>query len=376
MTKNRPSRLEMAIQSIDKQYGKATVIHRDVEMPPVRVYPTGLLTLDSALHCGGIPRGKVCELWGKESSGKTTLALLAIARCQQAGGTAAFIDAEHALDRDWAEKSGVSMEDLLLIQPRNGEMGLDCALKLAETGEVDLIVVDSVAQLTPEAVLKGEITDDTVGALARLMSKGVSKLVPACDVSGCTVLFINQVRDRIGGGGKGQTTTGGHCLRHMGSVRIKVWPAMNGAVKIKNGNEEVQIGQRMGFQVVKNKCGMPHKKGELTIRFDRGLSFEDDLIACGLAQGIVELRGSWYSYDGQQLGQGLHKTVEALGDDRELASRIYRDVRVAMREAGLLPDIDGQGYSQWKKQSDDEIGATSSTDEETADDSESKAAGD
>ena len=333
MDDNRKKALAAALGQIEKQFGKGSVMRlgdagaaRDVE-----VVSTGSLGLDIALGVGGLPKGRVVEVYGPEASGKTTLTLQVVAECQKAGGTAAFVDAEHALDPLYAGKLGVNVDDLLISQPDTGEQALEITDLLVRSGAVDVIVVDSVAALTPKAEIEGEMGDSHVGLQARLMSQALRKLTGNIKRSNTIVVFINQIRMKIGVMfGNPETTTGGNALKFYSSVRLDI--RRIGA--IKKGDEI--IGNQTRVKVVKNKVAPPFKLTEFEILYGEGISREGEIIELGVKQGIVAKSGSWYSYEGDRIGQGKENVREFLLNNPEIAAEIETKIR-----AELLPDATG-----------------------------------
>ncbi len=329
MDDNRKKALAAALGQIEKQFGKGSVMRlgdgsavRDVD-----VVSTGSLSLDIALGVGGLPRGRVVEIYGPESSGKTTLTLQVIAEAQKMGGTAAFIDAEHALDPSYAEKLGVNTEELLISQPDTGEQSLEIADMLVRSGAVDVVVIDSVAALTPRAEIEGEMGDSHVGLQARLMSQALRKLTGNIKRSNTMVIFINQIRMKIGVMfGNPETTTGGNALKFYSSVRLDI--RRIGA--IKKGDEV--IGNQTRVKVVKNKVAPPFKKAEFDILYGEGSSREGELIDLGVENGLVEKSGAWYSYEGERIGQGKDNARQFLKDNPKMAEKLDK----ALREK-LLP---------------------------------------
>jgi recombination protein RecA len=315
---DRDKALDTALAQIEKQFGKGSVMRLgDENRPPVQVIPTGSVAVDVALGVGGLPRGRIIEIYGPESSGKTTLALHAIANAQKQGGIAAFIDAEHALDPDYAQKLGVDIDALLVSQPDTGEQALEIADMLVRSGAISLIVVDSVAALVPRAEIEGEMGDSHMGLQARLMSQALRKLTGALSNSGTTMIFINQLRDKIGVMfGSPETTTGGKALKFYASVRIDI----RRIESLKDGTEIV--GNRTRVKIVKNKVAPPFKQAEFDILYGHGISREGSLIDMGVDQGIVKKAGAWYTYDGDQLGQGKENARQFLIDNPELANQI------------------------------------------------------
>ena len=317
----KESALSRAVQQIEKQFGKGAVMKLDENRGPLEGIPTGSLSLDIALGGAGIPKGRVLEIFGPESSGKTTLTLHCIASCQKAGGIAAFIDAEHALDPSWAKRLGVKLEDLMVSQPDTGEQGLEICELLVRSNAVDLIVIDSVAALIPRAEIEGEMGDSHVGLQARLMSQALRKLTGAISKSKCTVIFINQIREKIGVMfGNPETTPGGRALKFYSSVRIDV--RRTSTIK----EAEVSVGARTRARVVKNKIAPPFRDAEFDIMFDRGISYEGDLIDLAVLANVVEKSGAWYTYKGTRLGQGRENSKNFLFENKDLAEQIRREI--------------------------------------------------
>ena len=320
----RDSALGRAVQQIEKQFGKGAVMKLDGNnIQPIEGIPTGSLSLDIALGGAGIPRGRVIEIFGPESSGKTTLTLHVIASTQRLGGVAAFIDAEHALDPSWAKRLGVQLDDLLVSQPDTGEQALEICELLVRSNAVDLVVIDSVAALIPRAEIEGEMGDSHVGLQARLMSQALRKLTGAISKSKCTVIFINQIREKIGVMfGNPETTPGGRALKFYASIRIDV--RRTGSIK----DGEVAVGNRTRARVVKNKIAPPFRDAEFDIMFDRGISYEGDLLDLAALLNVVEKTGAWYNYKSTRLGQGRENAKQFLFSNPDLADEI--------REAVLL----------------------------------------
>jgi recombination protein RecA len=306
---DRDKALDVALAQIDKQFGKGSIMRLGERAAvPMAVIPTGSIALDIALGIGGLPRGRVVEIYGPESSGKTTVALHAVANAQAAGGLAAFIDAEHALDPDYAKALGVDTDALLVSQPDTGEQALEIMDMLIRSGALDIIVVDSVAALVPRAEIEGEMGDSHVGLQARLMSQALRKITGALSNSGTTAIFINQLREKIGVMfGSPETTTGGKALKFYASVRLDV----RRIETLKDGGDAV--GNRTRVKVVKNKVAPPFKQAEFDIVYGVGISREGSLIDVGVEQGFVKKSGAWYTYDGDQLGQGKENIKEKLG---------------------------------------------------------------
>ncbi len=318
--------IELAVSTIEKQFGKGSILTmtEDAIDREIDVIPSGSPSLDIALGIGGYPRGRVVEIFGPESSGKTTLALHAVAELQKQGGIAAFIDAEHALDVGYARKLGVKVEDLLVSQPDTGEQALEIADVLLRSGAVDLVVVDSVAALVPKAEIEGEMGDQHVGLQARLMSQALRKLTGTVAKSNATVVFINQIRMKIGVMfGNPETTTGGNALKFYASVRLDV----RRIAAIKDGEEVV--GSRTRVKVVKNKCAPPFRQAEFDILYNEGISVEGDLLDLASEAGIVEKSGSWFSYGGERIGQGREQARKFLKEQQDVRGRVADAVYAA-----------------------------------------------
>lgn len=315
---DRLKALDVALANIEKDFGKGAVMRLgDDNRPPIQVIPSGNIAIDVALGLGGFPRGRVVEIYGPESSGKTTVALHAIAEAQRAGGIAAFVDAEHALDPEYARKLGVDTDNLLVSQPDTGEQALEIADMLIRSGAIDIIVVDSVAALTPKAEIDGEMGDSHVGLQARLMSQALRKMTGALSHTGTTAIFINQLREKIGVMfGSPETTTGGKALKFYASVRCDVRRIQT----LKDGQDAV--GNRTRLKVVKNKVSPPFKIAEFDIIYGEGISREGSLIDMGVDNGIVKKSGSWFTYEGDQLGQGKEKARMYLRENPEIAKEI------------------------------------------------------
>jgi len=326
MDDNKRRALTSALSQIEKQFGKGAVMRMgDKADEAIDVVSTGSLGLDVALGIGGLPRGRVVEIYGPESSGKTTLTLQVIANCQRNGGTAAFIDAEHALDPSYAEKLGVNVDDLLVSQPDTGEQALEIADMLVRSNAVDVVVIDSVAALTPKAEIEGEMGDSHVGLQARLMSQALRKLTANIKKSGTLVIFINQIRMKIGVMfGNPETTTGGNALKFYASVRLDI--RRIGAVK---RGEEV-VGSETRVKVVKNKVAPPFRQAEFEILYGEGSSREGELIELGVNHNLVEKSGAWYSYNGERIGQGKDNTRLYLKEHPEIAAAIDAQLRAKL----------------------------------------------
>ena len=327
MDDNRQKALAAALGQIDKQFGQGSVMRMGDSMSS-RIFeaiPTGSLGLDVALGIGGLPKGRVVEIYGPESSGKTTLTLQVIAEAQKKGGTAAFVDAEHALDPVYAEKVGVNIEELLISQPDTGEQALEITDMLVRSGAIDIIVVDSVAALTPKAEIEGEMGDTHVGLQARLMSQALRKLTANIKRSNCMVVFINQIRMKIGVMfGSPETTTGGNALKFYSSVRLDI--RRIGAIK----KADEILGNQTRVKVVKNKMAPPFKMAEFEILYGHGISREGELIDIGVKEDIVEKSGSWYSYQGDRIGQGKENVREYLLENPEKAAQIEAQLRARL----------------------------------------------
>jgi recombination protein RecA len=325
--------LELALAQIDKQYGKGSVMRLgDEGRAPIAVIPTGAIALDIALGIGGLPRGRVVEIYGPESSGKTTVALHAVANAQKAGGIAAFIDAEHALDPEYAKNLGVDTDALLVSQPDTGEQALEIADMLIRSGALDILVIDSVAALVPRAEIEGEMGDSHVGLQARLMSQALRKMTGAMSNTGTTAIFINQLREKIGVMfGSPETTTGGKALKFYASVRLDV----RRIETLKDSGEAV--GNRTRVKVVKNKVAPPFKQAEFDILYGKGISREGSLIDMGVDQSVVRKSGAWYTYEGDQLGQGKENARKFLLDNPDIANEIEKKIK---EKLGLGAQVD------------------------------------
>lgn len=323
---DREKALEAALAQIDRQFGKGSVMRLgSEERAPVAVIPTGSIALDVALGIGGLPKGRIVEIYGPESSGKTTLTLHAIANVQASGGIAAFIDAEHALDPEYAKALGVDIDQLLVSQPDTGEQALEIADMLVRSGSVDLVVIDSVAALVPRAEIEGDMGDSHVGLQARLMSQALRKLTGGLNQTGTTMIFINQLREKIGVFfGSPETTSGGKALKFYASVRLDI----RRIETLKEGTDAV--GNRTRVKVVKNKMAPPFKQAEFDILYGTGISREGSLIDFGVEHDIVKKSGAWYTYDGDQLGQGKENARNYLVEHAEVAAEIERKILAAL----------------------------------------------
>ena len=330
MDENKKKSLELAIKQIDKQFGKGTILRMgDREIEPIDAINTGSLGLDLALGIGGVPKGRIVEIYGPESSGKTTLTLHLIAQCQKTGGVCAFVDAEHALDPNYAKNLGVDIDNLYISQPDFGEQALDVVETLARSGAVDLIVVDSVAALTPKNEIDGDMGDQHVGLQARLMSQALRKLTSVVHKMGSTVIFINQIRMKIGAMGYGtpETTTGGNALKFYSSVRIDV----RRIATLKQGEDPV--GNRVRVKVVKNKVAPPFKQAEFDIMFGEGISREGELMDYGVKLDIIDKSGAWFSYGSTKLGQGRENAKAFLKENEAVAAEIENKIRENIGDA-------------------------------------------
>jgi len=325
-TADREKALEAALAQIEKAHGKGSVMRLGEETRvPIEVIPTGSIALDIALGIGGLPRGRVVEIYGPESSGKTTVALHAIANAQAAGGICAFIDAEHALDPDYAQKLGVNTDALLVSQPDNGEQALEIADMLIRSGALTLIVIDSVAALTPRAEIEGEMGDSHVGLQARLMSQALRKMTGAISGTGTTAIFINQLREKIGVMfGSPETTTGGKALKFYASIRLDV----RRIETLKDGTD--MVGNRTRVKVVKNKVAPPFKQAEFDILYGQGISREGSLLDMGVDHGVIRKAGAWFTYEGDQLGQGKENARNYLKKNPEVANEIEARIKKAL----------------------------------------------
>ena len=312
--------LQLAVDRLEKTYGKGAVMRLgDKQVADVDTIPTGSLSLDIALGINGLPKGRVIEIYGPESSGKTTLAIHAIAECQKLGGTAAIIDAEHAFDRFYAENLGVNIDELLIAQPDNGEQALEITENLIRSGAIDIIVIDSVAALVPRAEIEGEMGDSKVGLQARLMSQAMRKLTGSIGRTGCCCIFINQLREKIGVMfGNPETTTGGNALKFYASIRLDIRRS-GSAIKDKEGNV---VGNHVKVKVAKNKLAPPFRIAEFDITYGQGVSKTGEIIDLGVDHDIIGKSGAWYSYDGAKIAQGREAAKRFLGDNPEVAAEI------------------------------------------------------
>ena len=327
--KEKLKALQLTIDKIEKAYGKGTIMKMgDEAVEQVESISTGSISLDNALGIGGLPKGRVVEIYGPESSGKTTLAIHAIANVQKNGGIAAFIDAEHAFDRFYAQKLGIDLENLLISQPDNGEQALEIAENLIRSGAIDILVIDSVAALTPKAEIEGEMGDSKMGLQARLMSQALRKLTGTISRTGCCCIFINQLREKIGVMfGNPETTTGGNALKFYASVRLDI----RRIGQLKDG--EAIVGNRTKVKIVKNKVAPPFRIAEFDIMYGEGISKMGEIVDIGVDKGIIKKSGSWFSYGDTKLGHGIDAVKQLLNDNPELAEELELKIREALREA-------------------------------------------
>jgi recombination protein RecA len=336
--KERARALELTLGQIEKQFGKGSILRLGSKeaIVPVAVISTGSIALDAALGIGGLPRGRVCEVYGPESSGKTTIALQVVAEAQKKGGMAAFIDVEHALDPIYARKLGVDVDNLLVSQPDYGEQALEITEKLVASGSIDVLVVDSVAALVPKAELDGEMGDSHMGLQARLMSQALRKLTGVVSKSKTCLIFINQIREKIGVMfGNPETTTGGRALKFYASIRVDI----RRIAAIKDG--DAVIGNRTKVKVVKNKLAAPFREAEFDIIYGEGISREGDLMDIGVAQNLIEKSGSWFSYKGERIGQGRENAKQFLKENTDIRQQIDTDVRKGLGLIKPEPAVNG-----------------------------------
>jgi len=328
--------LQLTLDKLEKSYGKGTIMKLgDSVIEPIEVIPTGSLTLDLALGVGGLPKGRVIEIYGPESSGKTTLAIHAIAEAQKKGGIAAFIDAEHAFDRFYAQKLGVDVENLLISQPDNGEQALEIADNLIRSGAIDILVIDSVAALVPKGEIEGEMGDSKMGLHARLMSQALRKLTGTISKTGCCCIFINQLRDKIGVMfGNPETTTGGNALKFYASVRLDV----RRISQIKDSDEV--SGNRVKVKIVKNKVAPPFRLAEFDIMFGEGISKAGEIIDLGVEHNVIKKAGSWFSYGDSRLGQGRDAVKQLIIDNPELMEELEIKIKEVVSGENLTEEVE------------------------------------
>ena len=342
MDDNRRKALDAALSQIERQFGKGAVMRMgDSPREAIPAISTGSLGLDIALGIGGLPKGRIVEVYGPESSGKTTLTLQTIAECQKAGGTAAFIDAEHALDPIYAGKLGVNVDDLLVSQPDTGEQALEIADMLVRSGSVDILVIDSVAALTPRAEIEGDMGDTHVGLQARLMSQALRKITGNIKRSNCLVIFINQIRMKIGVMfGNPETTTGGNALKFYSSVRLDI----RRIGSVKQGDEV--IGNETRVKVVKNKVSPPFRQAEFQVMYGQGIYHMGEVLDLGVQEGLVEKSGAWYSYNGQRIGQGKANAAQFLNENRAMADEIEKILRDRLLATPTVADESAEAAAE------------------------------
>ena len=333
-SEEKKKNLEIALTQIEKQFGKGAIMKLNQnDIQPIDVIPTGCLPLDMALGVGGVPRGRIIEIYGPESSGKTTLALSCIAEAQKNGGVAAFIDAEHALDPVYAQQLGINIEDLYISQPDSGEQALDIVEKLVRSGAIDIIVVDSVAALTPQAEIDGEMSDALVGTQARLMSKAMRVITGIISKANCCVIFINQLRDKVGVVyGNPETTTGGKALKFYATVRMEI----RKGEAIKDGSEV--IGNKVKVKIVKNKVAPPFRTASFDVIYGKGISKIGALVDMAVVCGVLVKSGSWFSYNDEKVGQGREKTIEWLKNNPEIIDELEKKVRENIRPGQFIDE--------------------------------------
>ena len=336
MAEQRLKALQAAIAKIEKDFGQGSVMKmNDKRVADIEVIPTGSLALNSALGVGGYPKGRIIEIYGPESSGKTTLAIHAIAECQKQGGTAAFIDAEHAFDRYYAQNLGVNIDELFISQPDNGEQALEIADQLIRSSAIDIIVIDSVAALVPKAEIEGDMGENKVGLHARLMSQALRKLTSNISKTNTTCIFINQIREKIGVMfGNPETTTGGNALKFYSTVRLDI----RRVTTIKDGDKAV--GNQVRVKVVKNKVASPFRKAEFEITFGEGISHAGEIVDLGVECGIIKKSGSWFSYGDTRLGQGRDAVKKVIKDNPELADELEAKIAEELKKSDKEIDID------------------------------------
>jgi recombination protein RecA len=329
--------LQMTLDRLDKTYGKGTVMRLgEKQVEEVEVIPTGSIALDIALGCGGLPKGRIIEIYGPESSGKTTLAIHAVAECQKKGGIAAIVDAEHAFDRFYAEALGVDVDNLFISQPDNGEQALEITENLIRSGAVDIIVIDSVAALTPRAEIEGEMGDSKMGLQARLMSQALRKLTASIGRTNCCCIFINQLREKIGVMfGNPETTTGGNALKFYASVRLDIRKS-GSAIKDKDGN---LTGNHVKVKVVKNKLAPPFRTAEFDLVFGVGISKSGEIVDLGADLDVIQKSGAWYSYKGTKIAQGREAAKQFVDDNPEVAAEMEAEIRERILQAPVKIEV-------------------------------------
>lgn len=367
MQEGKLKALQAAMAKIEKDFGKGSIMKLgDESIEAVEVIPTGSIGLNAALGVGGYPRGRIIEIYGPESSGKTTLAIHAIAEAQKAGGIAAFIDAEHAFDRFYAAKLGVDVENLLISQPDNGEQALEIADQLIRSSAIDILVVDSVAALTPKAEIEGDMGDNRVGLQARLMSQALRKLTSTISKTNTTCIFINQLREKIGVMfGPSETTTGGNALKFYSSVRVDI----RASTPIKDKDDNV-LGRLTKVKVVKNKVAPPFRRAEFDIMFGEGISRASEIIDLGVEHNVIQKSGSWFSYDGTKLAQGRDQAKKVVADNPELAEELEAKIMAALKEAaakGILGKSKSKKGTKSSSKADED---TSEPEDETVEERE------
>ena len=346
---DRAKAVELALSQIEKQFGKGSIVRLGSReaLLPIAVISTGSISFDAALGVGGVPRGRVTEIYGPESSGKTTITLQIIAEAQRAGGLAAFVDAEHALDPSYAKKLGVDVDNLLVSQPDSGEQALEITEALVKSGAIDVLVVDSVAALVPKAELDGEMGDSHMGLQARLMSQALRKLTGSVSKSRTALIFINQIREKIGVMfGNPETTTGGRALKFYSSVRVDI----RRIAAIKEG--DAVTGNRTKVKIVKNKVAAPFREAEFDILYGEGISREGDVLDLAVANNIVEKSGAWYSYAGERIGQGRENTRAFLKENRDIFARMDGELRKKLNIGAVkadVPEVPATGHAEAKE---------------------------
>lgn len=345
--------LAAAMGMIEKQFGKGSIMFMNSDTPDIPAISTGSLKIDNAIGIGGLPKGRIIEIYGPESSGKTTLTLQVVAECQRAGGIAAFVDAEHALDPSYAKKLGVDVENLLLSQPDTGEQALEIVDMLARTGAVDLIIVDSVAALVPKAEIEGDMGDSHMGLQARLMSQALRKITGNLKQTNTTVVFINQLRMKIGVMfGNPETTTGGNALKFYASVRIDIRGGASGAIK----EGDVVIGKKTKVKIVKNKVSPPFKEAEVDLLFGSGIDKTGEILDFGVEQGLIGKAGAWYSYKNEKIGQGRNGAKKFLNENIEILAELETLVRNNLKAKNPKVEVKNENDSEFEEYNEDDMG--------------------